>query len=459
MLIKGVFLAGAVLALSLCGYAAESQGAQGTPPLPVEKKGSDVEPKAGPPAFQGSSAGEPQGALSLRQALHETLLKNPELLAFSFELRAIEARRLQAGLLPNPELSAELENFGGTGSTRGVQNSEATIQLSQLIELGGKRAKRLHAAGLERDIAGFDYEAKRLEILTDTTKAFVEALAAQERLALTTDLLRLAERVLGTVSERVKAGKVSPVEETRARIAVSTARLHTQQAQNTYAAARKRLASFWGSTTPRFERLSGSLETTVSIPSEAQLAAMLQKNPDIARWAVEMDARRAQVAVEQSKRIPDVTVSGGVRYLHETEDQAFVVGFSLPLQLFDRNQGGIREARARLGQVDLERHAAEVQVGTALTEAYQNLVSAANEVQVLQKDVLPATHEMFQATQEGYRQGKFGFLDALDAQRTLFDIRGQFLEALTAYHKAVADIERLIGEELHATPPSDGEKR
>ena len=148
----------------------------------------------------------------------------------------------------------------------------------------------------------------------------MEALAAQERLALTTELLRLAERVLGTVSERVKAGKVSPVEETRARIAVSTARLHTQQAQSAYEAARKRLASFWGSTTPRFERLSGSLETTVSIPSEEQLAAMMQKNPDIARWAVEMDARRAQVAVEQSKRIPDVTVSGGLRYLHETED-------------------------------------------------------------------------------------------------------------------------------------------
>ena len=136
MTIKGVFPMGVLLALFLCGYAAESQSAQRTTPLSVEKKGSDVEPEAGPPALQVTITGEPRGVLSLRQALHETLLNNPELLAFSFELRAIEARRLQAGLLPNPELSAELENFGGTGSTRGVQSSETTIQLSQLIELG-----------------------------------------------------------------------------------------------------------------------------------------------------------------------------------------------------------------------------------------------------------------------------------------------------------------------------------
>ena len=459
MTIKGVFPVGVVLALFLCGNAAESQGAPGTTLPSVEKARSGVEPEAAPPALPATATGDPRGVLSLRQALHETLLHNPELLAFSFELRAVEARRLQAGLLPNPELSAELENFGGTGSTRGVESAEATIQLSQLIELGGKRAKRLRLAGLERDVAGFDYEAKRLEIFTDTTKAFVEALAAQERLALTAELLRLAERVLGAVSERVKAGKVSPVEETRARIAVSTARLDIRQAQSAYEAARKRLAAFWGSTTPRFERLSGSLETTASMPSEEQLAAMMQKNPDIARWAVEMDARRAQVAVEQSQRIPDVTVSGGVRYLHETEDPAFVVGFSVPLLFFDRNQGGIREAHARLEQAEHERRAAEVRIGTELSEAYQHLVSAASEVQVLQQDVLPATHETFQATQEGYRQGKFGFLDVLDAQRTLFETRGQFLEALTTYHQAVADIERLIGAGLSAAPPGHGEKR
>jgi cobalt-zinc-cadmium efflux system outer membrane protein len=405
------------------------------------------------PSFGTISAEEPRGALSLREVLSLTLLRNPELRAFTFELRAAEARTLQAGVLPNPVLSAELENVGGTGpATRGVRATETTLQLSQLIELGSKRAKRMRLAGLERELTNWDFEVKRLEVLTEAKKAFVDVLVTAERLAFTTDLLRLAEQVQRTVSARVRAGKVSPIEETRTRVTVSTARLQAQQARRGHEAAKKRLAASWGSTTPLFEGVSGSLETTAPIPAMEVFAAQVQKNPDIARWASEMDARRAQVEVARSKAIPDLTVSGGVRYLNEIKESAFVLGLSLPLPLFDRNQGGILEAHARLTKTELERRAAEVRVSTALSDAYQNLVSAANEVTTLQNEVLPAAEEAFQATQEGYRLGKFGLLDVLDVQRTLFETRGRSLEALATYHKAVADLERLTGEELHAVP-------
>jgi outer membrane protein, heavy metal efflux system len=255
-----------------------------------------------------------------------------------------------------------------------------------------------------------------------------------------------------TVAARVQAGKVSPIEETRARVIVSTARLQAQQARSSHAAAKKRLAASWGSTAPVFEGVSGSLDTTAPLPSLEALTARVQMNPDIARWTSEMEARRAQVEVARSKAVPDLTVSGGVRYLNETKESAFVLGLSIPLPLFDRNQGGIREAHARLTKAELERRAAEVRVSTAFADAYQSLVSAANEITTLQNDVLPAAEEAFQATQEGYRLGKFGLLDVVDVQRTLFDTRGRYLEALAVYHKAVAEVERFSGEELHAVP-------
>lgn len=411
------------------------------------------------------TAEESRGVLSLRDVLRLTLLRNPELSAFTFELRAAEARTIQAGVLPNPALSAELENIGGTGSTtKGGRATEATLQLSQLIELGGKRAKRMRLAGLERDLTSWDYEIKRLEVLTEAKKAFVDVLATAERLAFTADLLRLSEQVQRTVSARVQAGKVSPIEETRTRVTVSTARLQAQQARSSHAAAKKRLAALWGSTTPLFEGVSGSLETTAPIPSLEAFAAQVQKNPDIARWAAEMDARRAQVEVARSRAVPDLTVSGGVRYLNETKETAFVLGLSLPLPLFDRNQGGILEAHTRLTKAELERRAAAVRVSTALADAYQSLASAATEVATLQNEVLPAAEEAFQATQEGYRLGKFGLLDVLDIQRTLFESRGRYLEALATYHKAVADLERLSGAELlavpeDATPPRERQQR
>jgi len=400
-----------------------------------------------------TTGAEPRGVLSLRDVLSLTLLRNPELTAFTYELRAAEARQLQARVLPNPAFAVELENVGGSGSTTtGTRAAETTIQLSQLIELGGKRAKRIRLAGFERELSGWDYEVKRLEVLTEAKKAFVDVLTTAERLAFTADLLRLAEQVQRTVSARVQAGKVSPIEQTRARVTVSTARLQAQQARRSHEAAKIRLAAFWGSTAPVFEGVSGSLDTAASVPSLDTLTARVQMHPDIARWDSEMAARRAQIEVTRSKAVPDLTVSGGVRYLNEVKEGAFVLGFSLPLPLFDRNQGGIGEAYARLSKTELEQRAAEVRVSTGLSDAYQNLVSAANEVSTLQNDVLPAAQEAFQATEEGYRLGKFGLLAVLDVQRTFFEARGRYLEALATYHKAVADLERLSGEELHIVP-------
>src|SRR3972149_1747368 len=173
---------------------------------------------------------EPKGDLELREALSLALLHNPELASFSIEVRAAEARTLQAGLRPNPEFDVEVENFAGSGALRRFDETETTIQLGQLMELAGKRRKRERVASLERDLAGWDYEAKRGDVLTETSKTFVEVLAAQERLALTQELLRLAEQTFETVSARVQAGKVSPIEETKAGVALANSRIEHARA-------------------------------------------------------------------------------------------------------------------------------------------------------------------------------------------------------------------------------------
>lgn len=400
---------------------------------------------------------EPRGALRLEDVLRATLLQNPELSATAFHLRAAEARTLQASLRPNPELELELENFGRTGEIQGIETSESTFQLSQLIELGGKRTKRLYAAGLERHLAGWDYEAKRLEVLTEATKAFVDVLAAQERLALAENVVQLSEQVLHAAQERVKAGKVPPIEVTKARVEASNARLQVEHTRGTLHAARKRLAASWGSTQPAFAEARGALESGITaLPSAEELTKRLAQNPDLARWAVEMEARQAALRVEESKRIPNVTMSGGVRYFNDLEDTGFVVKVSLPLVLLDRNQGSVLEARYRLSQAEDERRAAEVRVSTALAEVYQRLSTAYRDVTSIHQDILPAAEEAFRVATEGYRQGKFGFLEVLDAQRTLFETKGQYLDALSSYHKAVADAERLIGEPLGAVSNTPG---
>jgi cobalt-zinc-cadmium efflux system outer membrane protein len=231
---------------------------------------------------------------------------------------------------------------------------------------------------------------------------------------------------------------------------LSTSRIALERAARELDAARKRLAATWGSSTPSFERVEGALERLAAIPSAAQLAQRIGQNPDIARWVVEMTQRQAAVALEDARGIPNVSAGGALRRLSETRDTALVFQLAIPLVLFDRNQGARLEARYRLAKAGEERRAAEVRVQTELAATYAALSAAFTEATRLRAEVLPGARSAFEAANEGYRQGKFGFLEVLDAQRTLFEARSQYIEALAAYHQTEAEIERLIGEPLEA---------
>jgi len=445
---------GSVLALSgLVGCAMPERRATWPEPRPLGAHVRTYRPALDPPRAAESmpqAMKAPEGVLRLPQAQALALMQNPDLAAFAWEVRAGEARTLQAGLPPNPEVGVEVENVAGSGDFQGVDGAEVTVGLSQVVELAGKRRKRIHVAALERDLAAWDYETARLDVLTQVTQAFVDVLSAQERLALQEELVRLAEQVRTTVTERVKAGKVAQVEETKAQVTVSTSRIALERGQHVLTAARTRLAATWGHSTATFERAEGTLETLTAIPSAEQIVQRIVQNPDLARWVTAMAQRQAAVELERAQGIPDPTLGGGFRYFNETEDNALVLEVSIPLPLFARNQGGVLEARYQLAQAGEKRRAADIQARAALSQAYAALSAAFAEATVLHTTVLPGAQQAFDAAQEGFRQGKFGFLDVLDAQRTLFEVRGQYIEALTAYHTAVAEVERLIGEPLAA---------
>ncbi|MCK9607967.1 MAG: TolC family protein [Methylomonas sp.] len=393
---------------------------------------------------------EPTGFLVLSQALALALTQNPELSAYSWESRAQEASTLQAGLLPNPTFNANASNFGNR-VLQGFDGDSVTLELSQLIELGGKRTARIEAAALTKQLADWDYEAKRADVLTQVTQAFIDVLAAQQQLALTQQTHELANQTAVTTAARVQAGKVSPVEETKAKVARASVQIELMRAQKELEAARKRLAAGWGSTAPRFEAVSGNLENIQVPASLDSLAQRLSKNPDLARWATEITQRQALIAMEKSKAIPDVTATVGASKYLMPNDYALVVGFSVPLPVFDRNQGRIQEAEHRLSKAEQDMRNTEVRIATALNTAYQALDIAHSEIMTLRQEILPGAQSAYDAAREGYRLGKFGFLDVLDAQRTLFGAKNQYLVALANYHKSVADVERLVGSGMNET--------
>ena len=426
--------------------------------VPQRPLGRDVPVYIPSPADRGRPGGPafavPTDSVSLRDAVALALLHSPELATFAWETRAREARILQAGRPPNPVIGVVAEDIGASSRRSGARGSEqavqpqTTVQLSQVIELGGKRTARQNLAARTRDLAAWDYEAARIDVLTTVTHAFIDVLAAQEMVRLTAQTSQLVEQVQQSVSARVVAGVVSPIEETRADVALAAVRVESSRATRLLDASRHRLAAQWGSTEAQFVAGTGDLNVAPALPSMRELTTRLVENPDLARWTVEILQREAAVAAERSRRLPDVTLNAGYRRFSDLEIDAFLIGASFPLPLFDRNTGAIQEAESRLAKGYEERRAMTARVSARLAEAYRAMASAHDEVMALRATVLPGSRQTFDAVSEGYRLGKFGFLDVLDAQRTLIAASGQYLRALSDYHKAVADVERLVGAPL-----------
>jgi len=458
-----------------------------------------------PPSAAGAPAMYRGDGLTLRQALALALERHPELKAFAWHIRAAEARHLQAGLWPNPELSLEVEGMrwragpesrtrtarlGGPperglagplgefemeieeGADSGLRESTFTLRLDQVIELGGKRAERIRLAAGDVETVRWDYEVARARLLTEVGKAFVEALAAQERLAIRRELAALATEVRDSTAARVEAGQIAALELRKAEIERSSARIAVQRAERDLEAARARLASTWGDTEAAFGRVFGRLEAPEPLSPLEVLKERTAGNPDLARWVSEVARRRAAVGLEKARRVPDLTVSLGLQAQplrgHDVRsygfgpegpffsrsrssfedgwDASLVLELSLPLPLFNRNQGSIRAAEHVATAAGEERRAAEVTVLAALTAWYHAAMAAYEAFGALDADMLPNAARTFELTQRGFRQGKFSYLEVLDAQRTLFEVRTQLLEAQAEFQQGVMEVERLLGE-------------
>ena len=381
--------------------------------------------------------------LSIKEAAAKALLQNPTLSAFSLEKRIREAQTLQSGLLPNPRLEVGIDDAAGSGEFSGFDRSEMTVQLGQLIELGDKRAARVNASRISEKLADWDYKSKRLDVLTEVNKAFVEVLKAQHKVSLSEDLIKLGNQFYNAVGERVRTGKVAPIEKIKAGIVLSTLKLETKKTKMMLEQSRRNLSSTWGSTEPDFLSVVGNLFKVSPIPPLGPLNRKVSGTPYLQRWEAKQERSQAIVEFEQSKRTPDITLKGGYRRLEETNDNAITFGISVPLKFFNKNQGAILEAQNKLAKTKEERRAAELKIKRVFLEAYQVLIFTHSQASNLHSETIPAAQKAFDAINEGYRFGKFGFLDVLDSQKILFQTKEQYLDALADYHKAFAEVNRM----------------
>jgi cobalt-zinc-cadmium efflux system outer membrane protein len=381
--------------------------------------------------------------LTLSAAIAKALQSNSEIAAATQEVEANEGLIRQAGLTPNPVLETLVEDQKKATRT-------TTLQINQAIELGGKRGARVTAAERTRDLAALDLIDKKAEVRAAVIAAFYDVVIAQERYLLAEKSNALAKRATLIASRRVTAGKISPVEETRAQIAESGIRIEFAQATNDLESARRQLATTWGSLDLELVIAESQMEELPSVPSLNELILRLQHSPALLRAHTEVDRRHAMAQVERSRRVPDITVSVGAQRDEQQGRNYGVLGVSIPIPLFDRNQGNILDALRRTDKARDELAATEINLKTELRQTYGKLATARKEVELLRTEILPGAQRNYEATTKGFELGKFSFLEVLDAQRTFFAAKSQHLRSLSEMHRSAASIERLLGETTYA---------
>src|SRR4051794_12557005 len=453
---------GACIALGLTACATDQPWMTPPPASPLVQDAAGTTPtgSAASPAPQPGAATaaasriqEPAGKLTLQQALSLALLGNPELAPYSIEIRAAEARTLQADRPPNPDMEFLTEDFGGTQARHQFGNAQATLALAQVVELGAKRAKRVRLARSEETLAAWDYETRRLDVFVGTKRAFTDVLAAQRRLKLADATRQLERQLANAVAERARAGQVSPLEESRTQVLLAAGQVARDKAVRELQVARARLAAFWGSTQPQFQDALGDLGDVAPIRPLPELQRMAADNPDLARWTAELDQREARVALERAKNIPDPKITVGARrYGYGTGETAFVAGFSIPLAFHSINEGNLRDAQLQVNKGQALQQQASQRVASAIVQTHERLASAYDTVLAIHRASLPAAETTFNGISTGYREGKFTLLEVIDAQRALLDARAQLIDAEAAYQSAIADAERLTSQSPRLEP-------
>lgn len=395
---------------------------------------SMAQAQTSPPAPAGQ-------ALSLERALALAGVASPSLEAASADMRAAEAGRRVAALRPNPTVTVDAENVAGTGTYRGGHSMETTTAVALPIELGGKRSARIGVADARSDRAAIQAAIAEADLRLTVIRAYVEAVAAERRLTIARDQARIASDALRAAQIRVQAGRASPIEVERANVARINAGAGVERAERLTEVADFSLSRLIGQPVAGlldaawFLRVATGYGPLVPVDSAGTLA--------LAAAQADLAIADAGVRLARSQRVPDLTLSAGARRLEATDDTAALFSLSIPLPLFNGGGAALAQASAERQRAQAQRRMTALDVDQAIARAQAEAANAATMAATANGPALAAAEEAARIARIGYREGKFGQLDLLDAERTLAETRAGAIDALAAYHIAQAQLERL----------------
>jgi outer membrane protein, heavy metal efflux system len=400
-------------------------------------------------SYSALSSAEQQ-PLTLSQALQRTLQYDVALQAYPYNLRMAEAEQLQANIKPNPELNVSLENVLGTGESRGISGAELTLSLSQQIELGEKRQRRIELAQHQSQLQQDNYEVARVDALSATAAYYIQLLKLQHLQQWAADKLQREQDLLSTAELRSQAGNLLDADISRIKLRLIRSKIELADINQAIQSLRYQLAARWNNS-PDFSQVTGDLSRLPLVPVLSKLQQQLQTSPALQRYVTLQRVAQSQLRLIEANSKADIKLSAGVRRHEALNDTALVFGFSMPLTLSDPNAGLRRSHVAEQELLAIQQQASTIALNLLVQQQWLTLEQLRSSVQAIQSQLLPEALTLRQLSLNSYQQGQIDLLSVLSAEEELAQASKDLIQSQARFHLTLLELERLTGQPMIMT--------
>lgn len=404
------------------------------------------EAAAGPASRPVDDVGLPAtGPITLVDLFRTAEAHNPDLAAARSAVGVAAGALWQASLYPNPRLDAEVEDATWR---EGFAGSKTTVGITQPIVLGRRIAAAIDEAGAERAARFAEYRAAHRLLMGEVAVEHARLIALREQSRLLRTLRESAARTLTAARARFEARAAPETDVIRPRVEVHRIDAALGRLEQESRASAKRLGLLLGGATVDVDRLEGEAPLIAEpLPAARLEAAVRRRHPSLAAADGEIAAASARLERERAERTPDLDLRLAGGYSGDQDSGVVEFGAGMTLPLWDVRQGLVFSARFALAQARQRRAAMENDLLARLAEATGEYEAARVQLDAFRERIVPDAQRAFDQTDEAYRAGRSGFLDLLDAQRTLIEARLTLVELAGAAAAAKARVFQIVGDE------------
>ena len=393
----------------------------------------------------------PPGPVTMDDFVRLAVERNPRLARANLAIEAARGKHLQAGLYPNPELAASWDEIGDrTGN--GIITAP---KVTQTIVTGKKLTLAQAVAAREVDQATLELIAERFAVVGSVRAVFYEALALQRRAEILAELVKLADEAVANGKALLAAQQLARLDLIQLEVERERFRAELQAVRRELPGAYRRLAAVTGNHALIPASVTGTFDGLPDYDPDAVREAVLAYHPQARSARVGVEKAQAAVRRAEVEPIPNVTAYAGFIRQNENKSNDAAFGLSMPVPLWNRNQGNIRAAKAELGMAIQAVGQTENELAARVAAAFQTYAAARERAGVYQKELIPRAEETYKLSLAAFKGGQFEYLRVVQAQRAVAEARLETNKSLGEAWRAAAELSGLLLEEWWpGSPPA-----